>query len=83
MQSGFLIIHRVGSVGIFVFLTFENKMDREICHFNYKWKYYDKCECIRLSGASNLFPLEAVQKCQRYQLCVLREKLELKLLLLS
>ena len=49
-------------------------MDREICYFNYNSKQINKCnvalKLIRFLAVSNLFPLDVVQKCQRYQLCV-------------
>ena len=31
-------MHKVGNVGIFVLLKFENKLDREINHFNFNSK---------------------------------------------
>ena len=59
---------------IFALLKFENKLDREINHFNFNSKYYEKCKfalkLIGLLSVSNFFPLEVVQQCQ---LCALRE----------
>ena len=42
INSSFPMIHKVGNADIFVLLKFENKMDREINHFNYHSKHYDK-----------------------------------------
>ena len=43
-----------------VSLKFENKLDRQICHFNYYLKHHDKfifaLKPIRLIIVSNLFP---------------------------
>ena len=61
---------KLGNVDTFV--KFENKLNREIDHFN-----FEKCEfvlkLIRLLTVSNSFPLEVVQKWQCSQLCVLQE----------
>ena len=77
MESSFIIIHKVGKIGIFVSLKFKNKSDKKIHHFNFNSKYHDKCKLalklIQLSTVSNLFPIEIVQKCQHYQLCALWE----------
>ena len=64
-HSSFPVIHKVGNVGIFVLLKFENKLNREISHFNFISKHYDKCKfalkLIWLIPVSNLFQLEVVQ----------------------
>ena len=74
-NSSFPVTNKVGNIGIFVLLKFENKLDIEINPFNFNSKHYDKCQfslkLIGLLTASNLFPLEVVQKCQHCQLCVL------------
>ena len=61
----------------FVSLKFENKLDREINHFNFNSKHYEKCKfalkLIEFLTVSNLFKLEVVQKCQHCQLCVLQK----------
>ena len=61
----------------FILHQFEYKVDREISHFNYNSKYYDKCKSalklMSLLTVHNLSPLEVAQKCQHCQLCVLRE----------
>ena len=75
---------RVGNVDIFVLLNFENKINREIYHFNYNPKYYDKCKfalkLTRLIAFSNLCPLKVEQKYQRCQFCVLRKNSTMKIL---
>ena len=75
IQSSFPVIHKVGNFGIFILLKFENKMDREISHFDFNSEYHDKCKSalklIKILTVSNLFSLEVVQKCQHCQLCVL------------
>ena len=52
-------------------------MDIVISHFNFNSKHHDESKFtltfISLVTTSNLFPLEIVQKCQHWQLCVLRE----------
>ena len=61
----FSIIHKVGNVGIFALLIFENKLDVVISHINFNSEYHDKyefaLEMIQLVTISNLFPLEVVQ----------------------
>ena len=42
INSSLPMIHKVGNAGIFVLVKFENKRDREINHFNYHSKHYDK-----------------------------------------
>ena len=42
IKSSLPAIHEVGNAGIFVMLEIENKMDREISHFNYNSKHYEK-----------------------------------------
>ena len=75
--SSFPVIHKVGNIRIFLLLKFGKKLDREINHFNFNSKHYDKSKftlkLIGLLTVFNLFPLEVVQKCQDRQLCVLRE----------
>ena len=60
-------IVKVGNVGIFVLLKYENKLDVVIRHIKFTLKI------IQLTTLPNLFPLEVVQKCQHNQLWVLRE----------
>ena len=64
-------------LAFFVSLKFENKLDREINHFNFNSKHYEKCKfalkLIEFLTVSNLFKLEVVQKCQHCQLCVLQK----------
>ena len=43
-RGEFSVTHKVGNVGIYVLLKFESKIDREINHFNYNSKHYDKCK---------------------------------------
>ena len=61
-----------------VLYNFENRLDSEICDINYNSKYYGKfkftLKLIRLLTVCNWYPLEVEQKCQHWQLCVLREK---------
>ena len=70
-------IHKVGNVGIFVLLKFENKLNATISHINIILKYHHKCKFawtfIQFSTNSNIFPLEIVQKWQHCQLYVLRK----------
>ena len=65
-HSSFPVIHKVGNIGIFVLLKFENKMEREIIHLNYNSEHHDKCKfvlkLIKLLTVSNFFPLEVVRK---------------------
>ena len=53
---------QIGNAGIFVLLEFENKLDREISHFNLNSKSHVKCKFtlkqIWFLTVSNLFPLE-------------------------
>ena len=35
-------MHKVGNVGMFVYLEFENKLDGELSHFSLNWKPHDK-----------------------------------------
>ena len=57
-----------------ILLKFENKIDKEINHFNLNSKHYVKRKSAlklnRLLTIYNLFPFEVVQKCQHCQLCV-------------
>ena len=52
-------------------------LDRENNPLKFNSKHYDKCNFslkhIGFLTVSNLFPLEVVQKCRKYQLCVLRK----------
>ena len=41
MLSSFPVIHKVGNVGIFVLLKFENKLDTVFGHFNFNSKHHD------------------------------------------
>ena len=67
IDSSFSIIHKVGNIGTFALLKFENKLDRKVSHFNFNSKYHNKCKLvlklIHFPTSSNLFPLENVQKC--------------------
>ena len=60
-----------------VLLKFENKLDTVGGQIKFYSKQYDKCKSafqfILLVLLFNLYPLEVVQKCQRSQLCALRE----------
>ena len=75
-HPSFLTIHRVGNIGIFVLLKFEDMLDRKVNHFNFNSKYQSKCKLalklIRLSTVSNIFSLEVVQTSQRCQLCAIK-----------
>ena len=53
-------------------LNFQKKLDKELSYFSFYSRYHDKfaLKQIKLLPVSNLFPLEVVQKCQRYKLCV-------------
>ena len=79
IQSSFPVIYKAGNVGIFVLYKFENRLDRETCDFNYNSKYYGKfkftLKLIRFLTVCNWYPLEVVQKCQHWQLCVLWQKI--------
>ena len=44
--SSFPVIHKVGNVGIFVFLKFENKLDREINSLNFNTKHKHQCKIV-------------------------------------
>ena len=50
------------------------KMDREISHFKYNSKHFDKCKfplkLIKILTVFITFSSEVVQKCQHCQLCV-------------
>ena len=41
-HSSFPIIHKVGKIGNFALLIFENKLDKEINPFNFISKHYAK-----------------------------------------
>ena len=75
-HPSFPTIHRVGNIGIFVLLTYEDMLDRKVNHFNFSSKYQSKCKLalklIRLSTVSNIFLLEVVQTSQRCQLCAIK-----------
>ena len=76
-RSSFPVIYNVGNVNIFSFLNFENKLDKVVTSYmNFKSIHHDRYEftkrLMQLVGASNLFALEVVQKCQHCQLCVLQ-----------
>ena len=68
LHMSFPVRHKVGNVGMFVLLKFQNKLDRELSHFNLNSKHHDKCKftlkLIWLLTVSNLFILEIVQKRQ-------------------
>ena len=71
----FPAIHKYGNVGIFVFIKFENMLDREINPLNFNSKHYDKCKFslkhIGFLTVSNLFLLEVVQKMSKVPaLCI-------------
>ena len=72
--SSFPAIHKVGNVGIFVPLKFENKQNTVFGHFNFNSKYHGQQKFaqnfLHLAAVSNLFPLEVAQKCQYCQLSV-------------
>ena len=59
-------------------LNFQKTLDKELSYFSFYSRYHDKCKValkqIKLLPVSNLFPLEVVQKCQRYKLCVFEQK---------
>ena len=40
-DSSFPVMHRVGNVGIFVLLKFENEQDTVFGHFNFNSKHHD------------------------------------------
>ena len=62
----FSAIHKVGNIGIFLFLKFKNKWDSVYQHINFNAKHHDECKftlkLIQLPTISNLFPLKVVQK---------------------
>ena len=70
---------------MFAFLycfDFENEIVIVVGHLTFHLKHHDKCKfavkLIPLVITSNIFPLEIVQKCQHYQLCVLRKNSNLR-----
>ena len=76
-HSSFPVTHKVGNVGIFVLLKFENKSDASISHIYIILEHRDKCKLvgkfIQFLINANSIPLEIVQKWQHCQLCVLWE----------
>ena len=58
-HSSFPVRHKVGNVGIFVLLNFEDILDREIDLFHFNTNHYDKCKftlkLILISTISNFF----------------------------
>ena len=42
MHSSFPLIRKVGNVGIFVLLKFENTLNGEINYFNFNSKHHDE-----------------------------------------
>ena len=63
-------MHKIGNVGIFTLLKFENKFDSETNQFNLSSKCGDKCKFVLklvwLLSVSNLFSLykKLYKKCQ-------------------
>ena len=76
---------KVGNVGIFALPKFENKLHTVISHICFISMYHDQFQFVvklfRFVIKSILFSLEAIQKCQRCQLCVLRENSNDKVLI--
>ena len=62
---------------ILILLQFENKLGVVISHINCISKHLNKYKCalklIHLITMFTLFPLQDVQQCQIWQLCVFRE----------
>ena len=76
-QSSFPIKHKVINVGNFVLLKLENNLETIIVgHINFNSVYHDQFQfvlkLIQLE-VSIIFSLEATQKCQHYQVCVISE----------
>ena len=77
-HSSFLVTQKVGYVGIFVMYKFENKLDREINHFNFNSKNYDKCKfAIKTDWALNCFQFISIRSCTKMStlptLCIIEK----------
>ena len=77
-HTSFPRIDKVGNVDNFVLLALKNKLDTIISHINFHSVFNDQFQfefkLIELVTVSILFSLEATQKCQYCQLCVIRKK---------
>ena len=69
---------KLALLAFFYCFNYKNLIHIVISYLNFKSKHHDKCKfavkLISLANTSNFFfSLEVVQKCQHYQLSVLRE----------
>ena len=77
-HSSFLVIQKVGYVGIFVMYKFENKLNREINYFNFNLKNYDKFKfAIKTDSALNCFQFISIRSCTKMStlptLCIIEK----------